>query len=143
MSERVVIAIPTFRRPRSLARLLEAVARQKTAAQVSVLVADNDAETHAGLNLCNALVDYRWPLQAVIAPERGIANVRNVLIAEALKTGPDFIAMVDDDEWPEDNWLDAFLMTARDTAAEAIGCCVLNPHPTTTSAIQSPTSPAE
>jgi hypothetical protein len=81
------------------------------------------------LNLCNALVDYRWPLQAVIAPERGIANVRNVLIAEALKTGPDFIAMVDDDEWPEDNWLDAFLMTARDTAADILQGSILFQKP--------------
>ena len=27
---------------------------------------------------------YRWPLQAVMAPERGIAQVRNMLVAEAL-----------------------------------------------------------
>src|ERR1700750_1195999 len=86
MPEHVAICIPTFRRPKMLARLLEAIAGLSTSAQISVVVADNDADAHAGLDLCRQMTGYRWPLTAVIAPARGIAQVRNVLIGEALKT---------------------------------------------------------
>ena len=79
------ICIPTFRRPRMLKRLLDAIAALKTSAGSRVLVADNDAESHAGFDLCRALTDYPWPLTAVIAEKRGIAQVRNTLIEKALE----------------------------------------------------------
>src|ERR1700761_7114945 len=125
MSDTVVICIPTFRRPRMLARLLDAIARLKTQARISVLVADNDAETHAGFDLCQALIDYRWPLIAVIAQKRGIAQARNTLIEHALKTDARFIAMIDDDEWPQDDWIDQFLKTARATGADVLQGSIL------------------
>ena len=49
MAERVVIAIPTYRRPLGLKRLLDAIACLKTRCDVTVLVADNDAGTQKGL----------------------------------------------------------------------------------------------
>ena len=50
-----------------------------------MLVADNDREGQEGLKLCAALApNYRWPLRAVMAHQRGIAQVRNTLFAEAL-----------------------------------------------------------
>ena len=125
MADRVALCIPTFKRPKMLARLLNAVAQLQTAAQVSVIVADNDAQDHAGLNLCRRVQNYRWPLTAVIAEKRGIAQVRNVLIEEALKTQGDFIAMIDDDEWPEPGWLDAFLAGARQTRADVLQGSIL------------------
>ena len=90
MPDSIVIAIPTFKRPRSLARLLEAIARLETGTCVSVLVADNDAQDHQGHDLCLNLKNYRWPLTSMIAPMRGIASVRNILVEAALK---------DPDEW--------------------------------------------
>jgi len=87
MAERVVIAIPTYKRPKSLARLLDAIARLDEGAQISVLVADNDVQDHQGFDLCERLApSYRWPLHAVIEEQRGIAQVRNRLVAEALKS---------------------------------------------------------
>ena len=38
-----------------LKRLLDAVAALKTEARIFVLVADNDAECHAGFDLCHSL----------------------------------------------------------------------------------------
>ena len=55
MTDAVLICIPTFRRPKMLRRLLDAIARLETNADISVLVADNDAEGRAGLNLCLGL----------------------------------------------------------------------------------------
>jgi glycosyltransferase involved in cell wall biosynthesis len=125
MVERVIICIPTFRRPKMLARLLEAIAALKTDAHIGVLVADNDAENHAGLDLCNSLTGYRWPLHAVIAQQRGIAQVRNTLIEHALATNAEFIAMIDDDEWPDAHWADKFLECARTTGADVLQGSIL------------------
>ncbi|HEY4075961.1 MAG TPA: glycosyltransferase family A protein [Rhizomicrobium sp.] len=125
MGDAVVICIPTFRRPKMLSRLLDAIAALETSAHVSVLVADNDAQGHAGLDLCNALSDYRWPLKVVIAQQRGIAQVRNTLIQAALKTDAAFIAMIDDDEWPQANWIERFLECAHQTGADVLQGSIL------------------
>jgi glycosyltransferase involved in cell wall biosynthesis len=125
MAEKVILCVPTYKRPKMLARLLDAVAKLDTRHDLRVLVADNDAETHAGFDLANSLSTYRWPLGAVIADKRGIAQVRNTLIEHALKTDARFIAMLDDDEWPEPRWLDAFIEGARDTGADVLQGSIL------------------
>jgi glycosyltransferase involved in cell wall biosynthesis len=127
---RVIVAIPTFRRPKSLKRLLDALARIETTARVSVLVADNDAERHEGLDLCARVApDYRWPLEAISAPERGLAQVRNALVEKAL-ADPEiqFVAMIDDDEWPEAGWIDGLLEVQAETGADAVQGSILFQH---------------
>jgi len=116
----VIVAIPTFRRPQGLRRLLEALARLRTQARLTVLVADNDGERHEGLAVCASLGNYRWRLDAFAVAERGIAQARNALVERALAHRCDFIAMLDDDEWPEPDWLDGFLETQRATGADAL-----------------------
>src|SRR5215469_6847831 len=118
MTESVAICIPTFRRPRMLKRLLDGIARLETGARICVIVADNDGEMHAGFDYCRSLIDFRWPLTAVIAQKRGIAHARNALIEEALKGEARFIAMIDDDEWPQEDWIDRFLAVAHATNAD-------------------------
>lgn len=126
MAEIVTIAIPTFKRPRSLARLLDALANLQTKAQVRVLVADNDVEQHEGQALCRSLENYRWPLTAIIVPERGIAPVRNALVQAALEDGAtDFVAMIDDDEWPAPSWLSEFLHVQAATGADCLQGSIL------------------
>jgi glycosyltransferase involved in cell wall biosynthesis len=125
MTDSVVICIPTCKRPKMLKRLLDAIAAQETTAVIAVLVADNDAEDRAGFNLCLSLEDYRWPLTAVIAPQRGIAQVRNVLLEYALMSDAPFIAMIDDDEWPQKDWIEQFLKTAHATGADLLQGTIL------------------
>src|ERR1700744_3007693 len=121
----VVIAIPTFRRPQSLMRLLSALEKLDTRANVTVIVADNDAEKREGLDACARLNAYRWPLDVFIAEKRGIANVRNALVERARTHKCDFIAMLDDDEWPDAGWLEAFLRTQAETGADALHGSIL------------------
>ena len=125
MRDKVVLCVPTYKRPVMLRRLLDAVAGLKTDADLRVLVADNDADGHAGFDLCNTMTGYRWPLTAVIAHQRGIAQVRNTLIENALKTDAQFIAMIDDDEWPGTDWLDHFLACAHQTKADVLQGSIL------------------
>ena len=118
----IVVAIPSFRRPMSLKRLLVALEKLETDANISVLVADNDAERHEAFDLCTALRgDYRWPLESILVSARGIANVRNALVARALEDADcRFVAMLDDDETPEPRWLDELLRVQRETGADAL-----------------------
>jgi glycosyltransferase involved in cell wall biosynthesis len=119
----IVIGIPSFRRPQSLERLLTALEKLDTRANLTVLVADNDAEKCEAVETCDAVRarGYRWKLDAIVAPERGIANVRNALVAHILQTHHcDFIAMMDDDETPDAHWLDEMLRVQAQTGADAL-----------------------
>lgn len=125
---RILVAAATYRRPKGLARLLDALEKLDTAEHFEILVADNDAERSEGFAYCENLRanGYRRPLHAIIAPERGIAQARNALIGYALEhTEADFVAMLDDDEWPTTGWLDAFLRVQRETRADALHGAVL------------------
>jgi glycosyltransferase involved in cell wall biosynthesis len=118
---RIVVAIPTFRRPTLLARLLASLAKLETAEQVSVLVADNDGAWREGFELCRKLAPgYRWPLDTLIVEERGIASVRNALVERTLDSSADFIAMLDDDEWPSPHWLTELLNVQHATEADIV-----------------------
>ena len=119
----VLIAIPSFRRPRSLERLLRGIGNLNTRANVTVLVADNDAEQREAVQACDAIRarGYRWPIESIVVAERGIANVRNALIAHALEHHDgEFIAMLDDDEEPDTKWLDELLRVQAETGADAL-----------------------
>lgn len=118
----VTVCIPSFRRPKGLAKLLEALGALQTDAHVTVVVADNDSEKHEASDLCASFRSkgYRWPLFCEIVTERGIAQARNALVARALELGGNFIAMLDDDEWPSPQWLDGFLRVQKETGADAL-----------------------
>ena len=123
----IVVAIPTFRRPTSLARLLGALEKLETDARVLVIVADNDAEGRAGYDFCRSIcAHYRWPLDPIIAEERGIAQVRNALVQRALSyPQARFVAMLDDDEWPSPQWLSELVRIQAETSAEVVEGSVL------------------
>jgi len=118
----VTIAVATFRRPKGLERLLTALAKLETGASLRIVVADNDAVRREGAALAARVGadGYRWPIDAFVAEERGIAQARNALVDRALASGFDYIAMLDDDEWPEPMWLTAFLQAADETGADAL-----------------------
>jgi len=124
----IVIAIPTFLRPEGLKKLLRALSLLETDANLSVLVADNDAAAHEGAALCSRLKSegYRWTLDSFVVPERGIAQVRNALVMRALADpATRFVAMLDDDEWPEPHWLEALLRVQRESKADVVRGSVL------------------
>ena len=81
----VTVAIPTFRRPEGLERLLVALANLETDARLDVLVADNDTDRRDGIAVVERLrsAGYRWPIAAMVVAERGIAQARNALVERA------------------------------------------------------------
>jgi GT2 family glycosyltransferase len=124
----VAVTIPTFRRPDGLERLLKALGRLDTQRDIKVIVADNDAGAHEGADLCHRMTGekYRWTLDAIVVPERGIAQVRNALVTRAFSDpATQFIAMLDDDEWPEPEWLEGLLRAQAETGADIVRGSVL------------------
>jgi succinoglycan biosynthesis protein ExoM len=119
-----VIAIPTCRRPAGLTQLLDSLAALVTEHEVSVIVADNDADGHEGLSVVGKLqaAGYRWPISAFLVPQRGISQVRNGLVAAATAVAEaDYVLMLDDDETAEPGWLDEMIQVQRDTCADVVG----------------------
>lgn len=124
----IVVAIPTFRRPEGLEKLLASLAALETRRHIAIIVADNDAVDHKGADLCARLSarGYRWPLKAFVVADRGLAQVRNALVSAALSDAETrFVAMLDDDEWPEPGWLDALLDMQERTRADVVRGAVL------------------
>jgi len=103
-AQKVVICVPTFRRPDQLMSLLASLCGlvlPETTADIEVLIVDNDINESAR-PLCEAAV-LPWPLRYFVEPNRGIAQVRNA--ATKHSAGAGWIAFVDDDEVVEPEWL--------------------------------------
>ncbi len=103
----IALCIATYKRPALLLNCLNAVATLEIPEKhrLFVLVADNDheataRETVAHLNIANA--DH---VTYCVESERGIASARNRLLREALHVDADLIAFIDDDEFPQSDWL--------------------------------------
>lgn len=120
---RVRVAIPTFRRPQDLHRLLPVVLAQADALELScsavqhvdVLVVDNDPLRSATLD---GIDDPAGRLALTWEPEPGIGAARQC----ALDTSPDIdlLAFVDDDEHPCEDWLGTLVDTWLRTGAAAV-----------------------
>ena len=83
-----------------------------------------------GFDLCTRCArNYRLPLEAIIVPERGIAQARNALVAHALDDQRmQFLAMLDDDEWPAPQWLRIAPRIQRETGADAVEGAIVSVH---------------
>jgi succinoglycan biosynthesis protein ExoM len=121
----VAICVATYRRPAMLRELLAGIARQVfrkvPAPDISVIVVDNDPETSAEEVCASAALP--WPLTYVPESRRGIAQARNRTVREAGNV--DFIAFIDDDEYPSPAWLDELLWTQIEFAADIVSGAVL------------------
>ncbi len=100
----IAVCVLTYRRPVWLKRLLEGLDKQKTEGKFtfSITVVDNDKSGSAKAivtafgSASNIRVTY------LVEPRQSICHARNLAISHS--TG-DFIAFIDDDEFPEPDWL--------------------------------------
>ena len=100
----VTVCICTFRRVESLERLLKTLVRQRTDGEFSfsVVVVDNDGAESARPVVMALAPAYPTHLMYCVEEEQSIARARNRAVANAQG---DFIAFIDDDEWPIEEWL--------------------------------------
>jgi succinoglycan biosynthesis protein ExoM len=114
---RIVIGIPTFRRVRELEDLLMSLAADRARTPATVIVADNGCEA-AVLAVAERHAAHYLPV-----PERGLAAVRNAIVAEAGWIAPDWawLAMLDDDGRVAPDWLAPLVASGARLDADLVG----------------------
>jgi len=122
---KIVLAVCTYRRPAGIVRLLHAVAELQPLPEdqaLEVVVIDNDA-AGAGRDAVQGIAArLPFPVEAVLAAEQGgLSAARNRASEHALRRGPEWVAFLDDDEWPHPEWLEALLRVQREHDSDAIG----------------------
>ena len=110
---RVSICAITCLRPDGLLRLLEGLDRQqfdkRSRPSLHVFVVDNDRDGSARDVVENFSSASGLSLHYDIEPQRGIPFARNHAVGMAMEAGTDYVAIIDDDEVPEPDWLDELL----------------------------------
>jgi succinoglycan biosynthesis protein ExoM len=109
----------TYRRPEKLARLLETLDRQTTKGlfRFSIVVVDNDACESARSVIENCVLRLRVPIEYQVEPRQNIALARNTSVARARG---EFVAFIDDDEEPSDDWLLRLYETLLEHRADGV-----------------------
>ena len=104
----VILTIPTYRRPEGLAKLLTHVGELTYKGALSVIVVENDAQERDGAAVVDRMSPaFRFPLTCFVEPRRGqtYAYNRGFLAAARALPPADYIAVLDDDEYPDRAWL--------------------------------------
>jgi succinoglycan biosynthesis protein ExoM len=108
----IALLIATRRRPESLSKLLDALARDYgDRADVGLVVVDNDSAGSAAATVETYRQHFTGRVSYTLEPREGYATVRNAAVLAAGAT--DDLVFIDDDELPESGWLDA-LLDAKD-----------------------------
>jgi len=115
----ISVCICTFQRPSLLERLLELLEQQQTNGRFtfSVVVTDNDSRRSAERVVAEFAATSRIAAVYSCEPLQNIALARNRALSHA--TG-DFVACIDDDEFPENGWLAAMLDTCEKYEAAGV-----------------------
>jgi len=115
----ITVCICTFQRPDMLRRLLEELERQKTADRFtySVVICDNDACLSARPIVDDFVSRTRLAVVYCTEPRKNIALARNRVLEHA---SGDFIAFIDDDEFPAPDWLSWMLSVCEETNSSGV-----------------------
>jgi succinoglycan biosynthesis protein ExoM len=113
----ITVCICTYKRPNLLMRLLETLVAQETAGlfEYSVTVVDNDAGESARYVTESVARDSAMPIRYHVEPLQNIALARNRAVTNTIG---DFLALIDDDEFPDNAWLLNLLNACRDYGAD-------------------------
>lgn len=108
----ITVCICTYRRDALLTRLLDALTRVSSDGlfTMSVVVADNDEAQSAKATVERFAPQANYPIKYCTEPRKNIALVRNLAVASA---EGDYIAFIDDDEFPEPQWLTSAFTTCK------------------------------
>jgi glycosyltransferase involved in cell wall biosynthesis len=141
MSERddlrsVVVAIPTFRRLALLETLLTSLTPGLDASGVQILIGDNDCASDV-VDLVAKFQARGVQIHYLPVSDRGVAQVRNALIAEASRRWPSWrwIAMLDDDGIADATWLRTLIACGERFDAHLVGGPVLGVLPDNATAL--------
>jgi succinoglycan biosynthesis protein ExoM len=103
-SQHITLCICTYKRPELLRRLFDGIGAQETSGlfTFSIVVVDNDHSESAKRVVEEFIAASPIPAIYCVEPRQSIALARNKAIENAKG---DFVAFIDDDEFPTDRWL--------------------------------------
>jgi len=115
----ITVCVCTYKRPALLEQLLAALQVQTTAGAFtySVVVVDNDHDKSAQPVVAARAGSSTIPIEYYCQPEKNIALTRNEAVAHA---HGDYVAFIDDDEVPVEDWLAKLHATSRALGADAV-----------------------
>lgn len=115
----VTVCVCTFRRPVLLKRLLDELAAQETGGEFtfSVVISDNDSGQSARQVVEEYAAKSAISITYCSEPRQNIALARNMALSKA---AGDFIAFIDDDEYPAKNWLRSLIQTCDAAGADGV-----------------------
>ena len=115
----IAVCICTYKRPQMLTRLLEKLREQETDGDFtcSVVVVDNDASRSAEQVVSDFAKTAGIAVTYCVEPRRGIALTRNKAVDNA---SGDYIAFIDDDEFPSKQWLHNLLTTCTEYNVDGV-----------------------
>lgn len=115
----ISVCICTYKRPQLLKRLLEKLRDQETGGLLtySVVVTDNDGEQTGKAIILDFASTVAFPVRYCVESQQGIAHARNKAVANA---DGEFVAFIDDDEYPVNDWLLNLFQTARKFGADGV-----------------------
>lgn len=119
MFPHVTVCICTFRRPALLKRLLEKLREQRTndLFTFSIVVCDNDVEQSAASGVSAARKDAGIDIIYCCEPRKNIALARNKALEHVRSN---FVAFIDDDEFPAADWLQKLMAACDEYRADGV-----------------------
>jgi succinoglycan biosynthesis protein ExoM len=125
MLPHISVCVPTYKRPQMLARCLGALTTQEQRDfTYSIVVVDNDAEQSAKSLVKGWESGSATGISYVPEPEQNISRARNTAVANA---HGEYVAFIDDDEFPEPAWLLTLYETCQRFSVDGVLGPVL-PH---------------
>jgi glycosyltransferase involved in cell wall biosynthesis len=123
MTTSVSICIATYKRPASLEKLILAIEQLSFVSiatpTIEIVVVDNDPAGSARSICENLQQQIRWQLKYDVELRSGVTYARNRTIAN-IAEHTDFIAIVDDDEVPNKQWLEQLLKVQAEYEADIV-----------------------
>jgi succinoglycan biosynthesis protein ExoM len=115
----ICVCVCTYKRREYLKRLLSELALQDTDGlfTYSIVIADNDRERSAEAVVAEFAATSSVPVTYCVEPCQGIPMARNKAVANA---SGDFIAFIDDDEFPVRHWLQDLFRTVQAYSVDAV-----------------------
>jgi succinoglycan biosynthesis protein ExoM len=115
----ISVCICTYKRPTLLLKLLEELQKQNTEGlyTYSIIVSDNDSAQSAKKVVLEFSGLSQIEITYCVEPRQNIALARNLALKNA--TG-DYIAFIDDDEFPENDWLLNLIKTCNACGADGV-----------------------
>ena len=121
MTQKLVIAVCTAQRPKMLQACLDSLDNLIAPAntEMAIVVVENDPVPHfTGAAAEDVKKRLSLPVFFHHEKRKGIPFARNTALEAALEHAPDWVALIDDDERAEPDWIEKLLAACLEHKAE-------------------------